>query len=496
MQVRFALFLSALLAVFSLGTASAFASSIGDPALQGSRLNPYTLEPGCFVVGHGPVDLESHLNLTYLEEGTIARELHVSVDRNSPVNVDQVLVPSAIDGYRIYNTFENTLRADDISPDFTAINLFAPDSNNFDGPDPLDKYDVIVCVSDHGAAQNEPYDQADPEHGSPVWAKNRPIVEPTISALGVSALEPLNTYKVGFGYKVDKWYSAPSFDGAGVFPTVTDPNALPSPTFGGHLPAFVRMDPREDPGVFDARRVNDVDTANEDWGGVGPIADYDQTRLFKATGDSTAWSLSNNNDPDTLSHLVTFTAQGDLPLSWTLRPSLASPDSKKTATIDYAFLAAWNKQWQDYYDCKGNLPTLPLAPGTNSPASDDGNDCNSPVTAPAQTTSTSTTSTTTIIQQVAAAGGSNAARSVSGAAAKKASKASIRSARVVATKQGKRLVVFVKSTKATARIKVTMYDAKGRKVGQATKTVRTNRSVKVSGLRVAGKVKTVKVTLA
>jgi hypothetical protein len=33
-------------------------------------------------------------------------------------------------------------------------------------------------------------------------------------------------------------------------------------------------------------------------------------------------------------------------------------------------------------------------------------------------------------------------------------------------------------------------------VGQATRTVRTNRSVKVSGVRIAGKVKTVKVSFA
>jgi len=60
---------------------------------------------------------------------------------------------------------------------------------------------------------------------------------------------------------------------------------------------------------------------------------------------------------------------------------------------------------------------------------------------------------------------------------------------------GKRLVVFVKSTKKSARIKIRMYGANGRKVGQVTRTVATNRTVKVSGLRVAGKVKTVKVSL-
>jgi hypothetical protein len=158
------------------------------------------------------------------------------------------LVPSAIDGYKVYNTFENTGRADDIGPNYTAVNLFAPDSNGIDGPDAIDKYNVIVCVSDHGAAQNEPYQQ---EAGGLVSAKNRPIVAPKVTALGVSAVGPLNTFKIGFGYDIVKWYTAPSFDGAGVFPTVTDPNA----SGGGALPAFVRMDPRPADFGYDARRV-------------------------------------------------------------------------------------------------------------------------------------------------------------------------------------------------------------------------------------------------
>lgn len=106
------------------------------------------------------------------------------------------------------------------------------------------------------------------------------------------------------------------------------------------------------------------------------------------------------------------------------------------------------------------------------------------------TVTTLTPAATVVLQQAAAPA---AARSAGGSA-KTASKTSIRSARVIATKQGKRLVVFVKSTKQTARIKIRMYDAKGHLVGHMTKTVRTNRSVKVSG--VAGKVKTVKVSLA
>ena len=60
-----------------------------------------------------------------------------------------------------------------------------------------------------------------------------------------------------------QWYKAPTYDGANTFPfhpTVTDPNAFPSPTFGGNLPSFVSLFPRAD-GDYDARRVNDVDKA-------------------------------------------------------------------------------------------------------------------------------------------------------------------------------------------------------------------------------------------
>ena len=57
--------------------------------------------------------------------------------------------------------------------------------------------------------------------------------------------------------------------------------------------------------------------------GHNDIADLGQTELFKLSGDPTAWTLSNNNRPDTLSNLITFTTQGDLPLSWTVRASLA-----------------------------------------------------------------------------------------------------------------------------------------------------------------------------
>src|SRR3954447_13601221 len=353
-------FTTLLVATTGCVAAMAFTSSAmalpGDEAVQSQapfRLNPTTLEPGCFIPGRGNVDLDSHIDLTALADGDIVRELHVTVRDGAAFSVDQVLVPSPADGYSIYNTFDTgTSGTDpDVDPGQTAVDLFAPP------PGRLDQRDVIVCISDHNDdVQNEPYVS---EAGGLVAAVNRPIIQPIVSCLGSSAIEPLNTYKAGFGYSVPRAYVPSRFG------PITDPNARD--TNGDGVIDAVRLNPRED-GVFDARRVNDVDSAAELFS--GDQADYGQTRLFSLAGDATAWSLSNNNDPDTLAHLVTFTAQGDLPLSWTLRPSLASPDSKKTATIDYAYLANWNKQWQDYYDCKGPLPSLPLAPGTNSPASD------------------------------------------------------------------------------------------------------------------------------
>jgi hypothetical protein len=372
--------------VACLGGPSVAQALPGDPAIDSQspfRLDDRNLEPGCFVPGRGPVDLDTHLDLTYLMNGEIARELHVTVDHDSPVNVDQVLVPSAIDGYQVYNTFTNTGNANDIGPNFTAVDLFAPDSNGIDGPDPISTRDVIVCVSDHGAAQNEPYQQED---GGLVSAKNRPIIAPHVTAFGQSAIAPLKTYKIGFGYSVEKWYTAPSYDGANTFPfhpTVTDPNAVPSPTWLGALPSSVRIAPRPNDFAYDARRVNDVDQFGEEFGDLK--TDYGQTTRFRQEGDMFAWTSSNNNEPDTLAHLITLNAQGDLPMKWSIRPSLASPSSLREVTFNDADFRAWDKSWQDYYCGKGPRPAMLLPPGTNSP---DPRDCaivvNPPVSQPAE----------------------------------------------------------------------------------------------------------------
>jgi hypothetical protein len=362
----------------------------GDPAVDSSdpfRLDKRHLEPGCFDLGRAGywfsnIDASSFdADDDYLPDGELVLR-NLTGGHIPSFDVDQVLIPSAFGGYNVVNTFDVGSGANENAPVISngevGVERHAPDVNGNGNPDPIDANDIIVCLSDdNSTSENEPYQQ---EAGYLVSAKNRPIVKPKVTAVGASAVEPLNTYKLGFGYDVQKWYTAPSFDGHGLFPTVTDPNALPSPTFGGNLPAFVYMHPRAisqgDP--YDARRVNDVDAAGDDWKGGSQEADRGQTRLFKATGDQTAWSLSNNNETDTLSHLITFTAQGDLPISWTLRPSLASANSIRSVEYKLSDLEAWEAEWQAYYDGTGPHPTMALAPGTNSPTPDDRHIINMP----------------------------------------------------------------------------------------------------------------------
>ena len=368
--------------IASLGVMSfaspAFADGLyGDPAIDSEnpfRLNPYTLEPGCFVVGRGDdVDIDTHIDLKALVDGDgIVKELHVTLDDDAPFSVDQVLVPSAYDGYEVYDAFDTgTSTSDpDIDPNQTAVDLFAPDG------DRIDTRGVIVCVSDHDAGfENRPYVE---QGGGLVAAKNRPIIVPAISCLGVSAIEPLNTYKAGFGYSVEKPYNMA--DRAVVLKGIKDPNAVDFNHDG--VPDAVYIKTRED-GAYDARRVNDVDSFGEEFGHHS-IADYGQTELFKLSGDPTAWTLSNNNRPDTLSNLVTFTTQGDLPLTWTVRASLAEASSERFADLTDQELRQWEAAWQAYYD-GGPLPAMRLCPGTNSPAPDNIEVINLPQTAPPAT---------------------------------------------------------------------------------------------------------------
>lgn len=351
MYKRFAV---ALAAVCLAAPAAAQAALPGDPGIQSPsfRLNTNTLEPGCFP-GNRLVDLDTHIRLA-----TLSTELHVTVDDGARWSVDQVLVPSRIDGYSVYNTFDTgTVNDDpDIDPGQTATGMFSPTLT-------IDTNQVIICVSDHGdALQNEPYEQ---QAGGLVSAKNRPILTPEVTAVGVSAITNLKTFKVGFGYKTTRWYQPTLFDGRGAFPDVTDPNGIGDPVFGDNLPDLVDIFPRQ-AGTYDARRVNDVESARALW--TFPTVFDGQTFLFKRLGDDTAWS-DTRTTPVGLFNLLATLTQGDLPLSWDVRASLASPQSERKVEFTDADYRAWNQSWQDYYK-GGPKPTMALVPGTNSPDPD------------------------------------------------------------------------------------------------------------------------------
>jgi hypothetical protein len=395
----------------SAGPAFALA---GDQAIDDSspfRLNPYTLEPGCSSWGNRSVELDDHIDLTALVDGDLVEELHVSVDDDAAFSVDQVLVAGKYAGYRIYNTFDTgTSGTDpDVDPNQTAVDLFGPDGSHFVSTD-----DTIVCVSDHNDnVSNEPYLQ---EADGMVAAKNRPIIQPIISCLGVSAIEPLNTYKIGFGYEIERSYVPDRF--TALF-GITDPNA--KDTDGDYWPDEVRLNPREDRD-YDARRVNDFDQFNEEF--VGDIDDYGQTRKFSLDGDPYAWSESNRNDPDTFGSLVTFTAQGDLPLTWTLRASLASSASERSVTLTLADLTAWEN---------GTGMDVPLCPGTNGPEITPPPAPPAPPAAPAAPAAP--TSTTTIIEKTTVQ--TVAGETVVKKAAKKGGKKSAKKAKKSCMKKAK-----------------------------------------------------------
>ena len=80
-------------------------------------------------------------------------------------------------------------------PNQTAVDLFGPDGDELHRQRRRDRLRLATIDAD----QNEPYVQ---EAGGQVAAINRPMIQPIVSCLGASAIEPLNTYKVGFGYKV------------------------------------------------------------------------------------------------------------------------------------------------------------------------------------------------------------------------------------------------------------------------------------------------------
>ena len=86
--------------------------------------------------------------------------------------------------------------------------------------------------------------------------------------------------------------------------------------------------------------MNDVDKAGESW--THGDVDDGQDVFLRRTGDDTAWTDSNGNG------LLTTLTQGDLPIQWSLRPSLAGPASFREAELTDDQLRAWNAAWQAY----------------------------------------------------------------------------------------------------------------------------------------------------
>jgi hypothetical protein len=463
LTTRLAVTATASLAAFGLAaSASAASADAGDPAILSApgaafRLAPGTMEPGCSLATQEGSSVAAHVDVTQS-----VSEAHVSVDRDANFSVDQILVPGTNSGYAVYNRFDTGSNSGDadIDPGQTATDLAAPGGS-------VDPDAIVVCINDHpDAGQNEPY-VSDGLPGE-VAAINRPVVQPTIAALGVSADNTMKTYKVGFGYKVERGYDLTwvSLLGGG------DPNARESFT-KVEIPTQVKQD-----GV---RRYNDIDEFGEAFS-EDKAFDYGQPTVFDLAGDPYAY-LHNQDG------LVSFTTEGDLPISWKVKPSLAPEAYGRTVTLTDDMLRAWNASWQDYYAGSGPKPATPLAPGTDSPAISPSitvvvNQQETRPTVEPQRPMT-TTNNTTIVNPPAIV-----------KAAAKGQRTKVHMVRLMHMKGGRRgLQVFVSSSQATARIQFRMYAAGGRKVAQTSKTVRTNHLTLVRGVHIAKQVKTVKATV-
>jgi hypothetical protein len=436
MRFRLALFSSALAATLAVGTTAAFADGgPGDKAVAEDaptfRLNPYTLEPGCY--------LAKDLADAHVDFGDTVKSAHIKVRPRANFSVDQALVPGKDSGYVVYNTFDTgTSSTDaDIDPDQTAVNLEAA------GGDDVKKGDIIVCISDHeDSGQNEPYEQAP---NGEVAATNRPIIQPTIAALGVSAIEPLNTYKLGLGYSIERWYAPHMIADVPPFTlALTDPQGFLKDANGIFTHVFVKTR-AEQPGV---RRVNDIDDFGEQFADPHfEKSDHGQPEVFNAGGDPQAYLHNSVTAPDGSGRgplgLLTFTTQGDLPISWTVKASLAPQRYTRSVDLTDDELRAWEKSWQDFYKGTGPKPSLPLAPGTNAPAPAAGVVVNVP---PGSTV----TNNTTVVQSAPATVSNRcvSGRSVRLVLSRKARKGSIRFV-------GAKGVQTVKARRSSGRLRAT-----------------------------------------
>ena len=322
---------------------------------------------------------------------------------NPSYSIDQVLVPGQRTGYQVYNTFDTGTSTNDadIDPGQVADGLLAPmfrQANGLLAQDNVTGLTVIACTSGDvhaDTSQNEPYAHSDGSVGgtggirdaNEVYAKNRPILKPTVASLGQGAFQGIKGYKMGLGYSVERWYSLATFgDAVNVTAPLTDPmgfdltKILTTPILGGNkteriidtaaghvsIPARI-AGPRyeavtDGPGVL---RVNDIDvTGVENFDDPHlERSDYGQTAVFNVRGDAQSFCLGGIS----CAGIVAFGAQGDLPITWSLKASLAAVDTLRSVSFTPADFDAWNLGWQNYYCGRGVHPALPLTPGTNSP---------------------------------------------------------------------------------------------------------------------------------
>ena len=491
-----------------LGASAGTAMAQGDIAIQQNaptfRLNPKTLEPGCFRNGDGPLAL-AHVDVTQN-----SREAHVRVLSGSHYSVDQVLIPGRGAGYAVYNQFDTGSRDDDpdIDPPQEATDLAAPQGTDVVADD------VIMCVSDHpDREQNEPY-ISDGLPGE-VAAIDRPIIQPTIASLGMSSLAARDTYKVGFGYAVKRGYDAywrNLFLTDGVIGPGTsfgDPQAWDTDGDSKLDHVFVLARP-EQAGVS---RFNDVDEYGEAYNNGAEKDSYGQPIWFdvSGTGDPEAYlhkslpGVVNGGFPplDSLieaaadqtnsAGLHTFSAEGDLPLSWAVKPSLAPQSYGQKVTLTDDQFRAWNQSWQDYYVGKGAKPKLPLAPGTKSP---------DPlphftIVNPQVAKDEAGKETIIVVNQTTPVPAPVTPTQPKGPvqAAKQAIKPTVR-AKLMRGSNGRYVQVHVRSDAKRARIVLQLLNGNKRTVKMTMKTVSTNKDVRVTGLSIGKQVKFVKATIA
>ncbi len=206
----------------------------------------------------------------------------------------------------------------------------------------------------------------------------------------MSAVTNLNTYKVGFGYTVlrgydSTWRDAFLDDGVwGPGMSFGDPQAFDADHNGLLDHVIVKSRPQQ-AGV---RRYNDMDEFGEQFNNGVEKSSYGQPIVFDVSGSGDPFAYLHKSLPGTVdggfAPLATW-LEGEADQTSAARPvdvhgrgrpaadlvGQAEPRAGVLRQVGDAdrrlCCAAWNKSWQDYYAGKGPKPTLPLAPGTNSP---------------------------------------------------------------------------------------------------------------------------------